>query len=59
MIQPAPQRPLRPNIVSLPLWICDPAGAPNLLMKPFTADTLASRIKDLMAGMTQADGRRA
>ena len=26
----------------------DPAGAPNLLMKPFTADTLAARITELV-----------
>ena len=25
----------------------DPTGATNLLMKPFTADTLAARIKEL------------
>ena len=37
----------------------DLAGVPNLLMKPFTADTLASRIKDLMTGRTQGDGRRS
>ena len=37
----------------------DPAGVTNLLMKPFTADTLASRIKELMSGRTQADGRSA
>ena len=28
----------------------DPTGVTNLLMKPFTADTLAARIKELMAG---------
>jgi PAS domain S-box-containing protein len=28
----------------------DPTGITNLLMKPFTADTLAARIKELMAG---------
>jgi two-component system cell cycle sensor histidine kinase/response regulator CckA len=28
----------------------DPTGATNLLMKPFTADTLASRIKELIGG---------
>ena len=34
----------------------DPTGATNLLMKPFTADTLASRITELMAGRTEAGG---
>lgn len=34
----------------------DPSGVPNLLMKPFTADTLASRIKGLLTGRTPADG---
>ena len=34
----------------------DPAGAPNLLMKPFTADTLAARIKALVTGRKEADG---
>jgi two-component system cell cycle sensor histidine kinase/response regulator CckA len=34
----------------------DPAGAPNLLMKPFTADTLAARIKELVTGRKEADG---
>ena len=34
----------------------DPTGATNVLMKPFTADTLASRIKDLIAGRSEADG---
>jgi two-component system, cell cycle sensor histidine kinase and response regulator CckA len=33
----------------------DPTGITNLLMKPFTADTLAARIKDLMAGRKQVD----
>ena len=37
----------------------DPAGVPNLLMKPFTADTLAARIRELMKGRTQADGPNA
>ena len=37
----------------------DPTGVSNLLMKPFTADTLAARIKDLMAGRKEADGRSA
>ena len=34
-------------------------GVANLLMKPFTADTLATRINDLMSGRTEVDGRRA
>jgi two-component system cell cycle sensor histidine kinase/response regulator CckA len=34
----------------------DPAGVTNLLMKPFTADTLAARIKEQIAGRTEADG---
>jgi PAS domain S-box-containing protein len=34
----------------------DPAGATNVLMKPFTADTLAARIKELIAGRTEVDG---
>jgi PAS domain S-box-containing protein len=34
----------------------DPTGVANLLMKPFTADTLAARIKELMAGRKEADG---
>jgi two-component system cell cycle sensor histidine kinase/response regulator CckA len=34
----------------------DPAGVTNLLMKPFTADTLAARIKELISGRTEADG---
>ena len=34
----------------------DPAGITNLLMKPFTADTLAARIKELITGRTEADG---
>jgi PAS domain S-box-containing protein len=37
----------------------DPAGVTNLLMKPFTADTLASRIKELMAATKDTDGRGA
>ncbi len=37
----------------------DPAGVPNLLMKPFTADTLAARIRELMKGRTQVDGPNA
>jgi PAS domain S-box-containing protein len=37
----------------------DPAGITNLLMKPFTADTLAARIKGLMAEGKEADGWRA
>jgi PAS domain S-box-containing protein len=35
----------------------DPTGVKNLLMKPFTADTLAARIKDLMTESKEADGR--
>jgi nitrogen-specific signal transduction histidine kinase/CheY-like chemotaxis protein len=35
----------------------DPTGVTNLLMKPFTADTLAARIKDLMAVKEEVDGR--
>ena len=34
----------------------DPTGATNLLMKPFTADTLAARIKELITGEKEADG---
>jgi PAS domain S-box-containing protein len=34
----------------------DPTGVTNLLMKPFTADTLASRIKALITGRSEADG---
>jgi two-component system, cell cycle sensor histidine kinase and response regulator CckA len=34
----------------------DPAGVTNLLMKPFTADTLAARIKALITGRKEADG---
>jgi len=34
----------------------DPTGVTNLLMKPFTADTLASRIKELITGRKEADG---
>jgi len=37
----------------------DPAGVTNLLMQPFTADTLAARIKDMLAGRTHVDGRSA
>jgi two-component system, cell cycle sensor histidine kinase and response regulator CckA len=37
----------------------DPAGITNLLMKPFTADTLAARIKGLIAEGKEADGWRA
>ena len=32
----------------------NPTGATNLLMKPFTADALAARIKELLAGATGA-----
>jgi PAS domain S-box-containing protein len=34
----------------------DPAGVSNLLMKPFTADTLAARIKELLTGRKEVDG---
>ena len=34
----------------------DPTGATNLLMKPFTADTLAARIKDMITGKQEPDG---
>ena len=34
----------------------DPTGATNLLMKPFTADTLAARIKELITGKKEVDG---
>jgi PAS domain S-box-containing protein len=34
----------------------DPTGVTNLLMKPFTADTLAARIKELMTGRKDGDG---
>jgi len=34
----------------------DPTGATNLLMKPFTADTLATRIKELIASKDAMDG---
>ena len=34
----------------------DPTGATNLLMKPFTADTLAARIKEMITGRKEADG---
>ena len=37
----------------------DPTGITNLLMKPFTADTLAARIKSIMAEGKEADGWRA
>jgi two-component system, cell cycle sensor histidine kinase and response regulator CckA len=37
----------------------DPTGVTNLLMKPFTADTLAARIKELMSGRKEADGWNA
>ena len=37
----------------------DPTGATNLLMKPFTADTLAARIKELIAERDAVDGRTA
>ena len=37
----------------------DPAGVTNLLMKPFTADTLAARIKEMLSGRTETDGRSA
>jgi len=35
----------------------NPTGVTNLLMKPFTADTLATRIKELIAGKLQGDER--
>lgn len=34
----------------------DPTGATNLLMKPFTADTLAARIKEMITGKQENDG---
>jgi DNA-binding response OmpR family regulator len=34
----------------------DPTGITNLLMKPFTADTLAARIKGIMTEGKEADG---
>jgi PAS domain S-box-containing protein len=37
----------------------DPTGVTNLLMKPFTADTLAARITALMPGRKKPDGRSA
>lgn len=37
----------------------DPAGVTNLLMKPFTADTLAMRIKELMRQRKEIDDRQA
>lgn len=35
----------------------DPAGVTNLLMKSFTADALAARVKALITGRKEADGR--
>jgi len=37
----------------------DPTGATNLLMKPFTADTLAARIKEMITGKQESDGWNA
>lgn len=37
----------------------DPTGITNLLMKPFTADTLAARLKELMTDRREADDRTA
>jgi len=34
----------------------DPTGAENLLMKPFTADTLAARIKEMITGEKETNG---
>ncbi len=34
----------------------DPTGVTNLLMKPFTADTLAARVKELITGKKEVDG---
>ena len=34
----------------------NPTGVTNLLMKPFTADTLAARIKELITGRSDVDG---
>ncbi len=34
----------------------DPTGVTNLLMKPFTADTLAARVKELITGKKAVDG---
>jgi PAS domain S-box-containing protein len=34
----------------------DPTGVTNLLMKPFTADTLAARLKEMITGRKEADG---
>ena len=34
----------------------DPTGVTNLLMKPFTADTLAARIKEMITGRKEIDG---
>jgi hypothetical protein len=34
-------------------------SATNLLMKPFTTDTPAARIKELIAGRDAVDGRTA
>ena len=36
----------------------DPTGVTNLLMKPFTADVLAARIKDIIAGEKGAEATR-
>ena len=37
----------------------DPTGVTNLLMKPFTADTLATRIKEMITGKKEVDGWNA
>jgi PAS domain S-box-containing protein len=37
----------------------DPTGVTNLLMKPFTADTLAARVKEMMSSDKETDGSRA
>lgn len=37
----------------------DPTGVTNLLMKPFTADTLAARIKEMITGKKESDGWNA
>ena len=37
----------------------DPTGVTKLLMKPFTADTLAARIKEMLTERTRVDGRSA
>jgi CheY-like chemotaxis protein len=34
----------------------EPTGVTNLLMKPFTADTLAARIKEMVTGRKEIDG---